>query len=158
MHHANSALQGFHTSKNSVVPAVGACKLPSTSPLLYLCLHPSYASLSLPPHISAWFIFSVAASVPPWFICLWSLLTLSNTFLFFPSSPSNPALFSRVRGCCQEYQWLLFLPCDHSPHFLHNTLRPAKKKVFGFFLHFDLIVVRTTVTQQRSSCFLIVCF
>lgn len=44
-----------------------------------------------------------------WFICLWSLLTLSNTFPFFRLFSVFPHLsFGRALGSCKEYQLLCF--------------------------------------------------
>lgn len=67
-----------------------------------------------------------------WFICLWSLLTLSNTFPFFPFFSVFPHLsFGRAPGSCEEYQ--LLCACLITVfHFLSQQTR--KKFVVLFYL------------------------
>lgn len=91
----------------------------------------------------------------PWFICLWSLLTLSNTFLFFPSSPSSPSLF-------WQSLWVLrgISMTSLSPHprvitafyFLSQHHFNGSQNKLGFFCCcFDLISVKNTVNERGHS-------
>lgn len=76
--------------------AVAACKLPPHFLISSTPLPPSSSfthSLQPSPSYQCLIHFPSNSLRAPWFICLWSLLTLSNTFPFFPPSPSSSALF-----------------------------------------------------------------
>lgn len=86
----------YHWSRHPAAPPSFSSFLPFFhSSILFLSY--SFSAQLTPPtttHTHQCLIhFPSTGLCAPWFICLWSLLTLSNTFLFFPSSPSSPALF-----------------------------------------------------------------
>lgn len=88
-----------------------------------------------------------------WFICLWSLLTLSNTFPFFPPLLRLPQLsVGRALGCCEEYQ--LLFPCLITvfPFLSRHHFKASKKKVL-FRFHWISVKKNPLLTSkdQRPS-------
>lgn len=96
-HIRTPAIEWLHITEVGTPPGLQASApfFPSlTPPILFFILLMLCSASPCPTHTHQSLIhFSSSGLCVPWYICLWSLLTLSNTFLFFPSSPSSPALF-----------------------------------------------------------------
>lgn len=101
-----------------------------TPPILFFILLMLCSASPCPTHTHQSLIhFSSSGLCVPWFICLWSLLTLSNTFLLFPSSPSSPALFRQSPWV----RWGISMTFFSSPllwsQLFTSSLSPALRKV-----------------------------